>query len=351
MVRMAVLVVCLVCLLNPTKVSAWGYQGHRVVGSIAEQLLHDNARTQVQKILNEGAPPDPKHDIDLRLSGPWADCVKSVVRHPENNTFEYVVDPNHLEFEVPCTRFSSQAERARMVDYASRNWTNCPTEGQSACHNTYHFDDVAIERDKYDRSYQGTNDHDVVAAIGAAIAVLSDKPAPPPFSIKDKKEALLLLTHFIGDLHQPLHVGSAYLDEYGKLVDPDIAHAVDPATSTIGGNAIKDQNLNLHFQWDEIPIDIGDAATRELLAAARATPPSQGAIEEWPAYWASDTIQVAHQAFMGLSFQRIAPPPQVEWTVSYDDHLAYLFLADIIKRRQLAKGGARLAEILNTIWP
>jgi hypothetical protein len=54
---------------------------------------------------------------------------------------------------------------------------------------------------------------------------------------------------------------------------------------------------------------------------------------------------------MGLSFERTAPLPHVEWTVTYDDHIAYLFLSDRLKRRQLAKGGARLAEILNTIWP
>ena len=348
MYRSAFPVVCLLCLLDPTQASAWDFQGHRVVGSIADALLHDNARAQAQKILNEGASPDPKHDIDLRLAGPWADCVKSVVKKADG-TFEYVVNPEHLEFEVPCIRFKSDAERARMVDYASRNWSNCPPN--EPCHNTYHFDDVAIERDGFDRSHQGTNDHDVVAAIGAAIAVLRDKGAPAPFSIRDKKEALLMLSHFVGDLHQPLHVGSVYLDETGKLVDPDVAHAVDPATSTIGGNAILDQNLNMHFQWDEIPIDIGDAATRELLVEARAVPPSRGAVEDWAAYWASDTIQVARQAFMGLSFKRTKPPPMPEWTVSYDDHIAYLFLADLTKRRQLAKGGAHLAEILNTIWP
>ncbi|MFA9330620.1 S1/P1 nuclease, partial [Escherichia coli] len=84
-------------------------------------------------------------------------------------------------------------------------------------HNTYHFDDVALKRDRFDRSFQGTNDHDLIAAISAAIAVLADKPVPPPFpfSFKDKKEALLLLVHFIGDLHQPLHVGLVYLDADG----------------------------------------------------------------------------------------------------------------------------------------
>jgi hypothetical protein len=347
---------CLLCLLQSTGAQAWGYQGHRVVGSIADQLLHDHARTQVQTILNDNAPPDPRHDLDLRKSGPWADCVKSVQRHGDSG-YSYVVNPEHLEWEVPCTPFKSEAERARMIDYAARNWSNClyqpdgPDKPASACHNTYHFDDVAIQRSGFDRSYQGTNEHDVVAAIGAAIAVLADKPAPPPFSIKDKKEALLMLAHFVGDLHQPLHVGSVYLDGDGRLVDPDAAHAVDPDNSTIGGNAIQDQNVNLHGEWDDIPTDIGEAATRELLAEARAVPASQGPIEGWPASWASETIQVSHQAFDGLNFQRTQPPPRVQWTVSFDDHTAYLWLADLIKRKQLAKGGAHLAEILNAIWP
>jgi hypothetical protein len=351
----AIALTCLLCLYSASAF-AWGYQGHRVVGSIAGQLLNDNAREQVRKILNEGAARDPKRDLDLRKAGPWADCVKSVERRA-NGTYDYVVNPEHLEWEVPCTPFKSEAERARMVDYAARNWSNClylpdgPDKPPGACHNTYHFEDVAIQRDHFDRSFQGTSDHDLVAAITAAIAVLRDEPAPPPFSIKDKKEALLMLTHFMGDLHQPLHVRAVYLDAGGRLVDPDIAHAIVPDTETVGGNAIQDQNVNLHSEWDDIPTDIGDAATRELLTEARSAPASQGPIENWPANWASDTIQIAHQAFDGLSFQRSQPPPKVEWTVSFDDHTAYLWLADLIKRKQLAKGGARLAEILNTIWP
>jgi S1/P1 Nuclease len=351
----AIALTCLFC-LHSASALAWGYQGHRVVGSIADHLLNDNARAQVQKILNEAAPANLRRDLDLRKSGPWADCVKSVERRSDG-TYAYVVNPEHLEWEVPCTPFKSEVERARMVDYAARNWSNCVYQPDgadkppSACHNTYHFDDVAIQRDHFDRNFQGTNAHDLVAAISAAIAVLSDQPAPPPFSIRDKKEALLMLAHFVGDLHQPLHVASVYLDADGRLVDPDIAHAVDPDTATIGGNAIQDQNVNLHGEWDDIPTDIGDAATKELLAEARGVPASQGSIETWPAIWATDTIQVSHQAFDGLNYQRSEPPPKVEWIVRFDDHTAYLWLADLIKRKQLAKGGARLAEVLNAVWP
>ncbi|MFX7094705.1 hypothetical protein ABTI17_19620, partial [Acinetobacter baumannii] len=95
------------------------------------------------------------------------------------------------------------------------------------------------------------------------------------------------------------------------LVDPDIEHKVDPATETIGGNALQDENRNLHLQWDDIPTDIGDAATRELLADARSVPASQGPLESWPAAWASDSLLVARDAFAGLAFERIQPPPKV----------------------------------------
>jgi hypothetical protein len=347
MSKMIVVLGCLWAFLYPVAASAWGYQGHEVVGSVADRLLKPNAKQQVRQILG----------FTLRTAGPWGDCVKSVVRH-DDGTFHYEVDPNHLEFEVPCTSFNSKEERARIVDYAARNWFTCsykPDGFERGCHNTFHFEDIAVQRNNFDRSFQGTNDHDVVAAISAAIAVLTDKPEPPPFSIKDKKEALFMLAHFMGDLHQPLHVGSVYLDANGHLVDPDVAHQIDPATETIGGNAIQDQNVNLHHEWDDIPTDIGEAATRELLADASALPASEGPIEGWPAAWASDTILVSHDAFAGLNFRlsetHPGNPPSNPWTVLFEDHVAYLRWQDAIKRKQLAKGGARLAEILNAIWP
>src|SRR5882757_1769162 len=343
--------------LSPTAASAWGFEGHRVVGAIADHLLTPAAKAQVQQLLNEG----DTRGVDLRKAAPWLDCVKSVVRH-DDGRFHYEVDPDHLEYEVPCTPFNAARERARMVDYVARNWSTCsytPDGSERGCHNTFHFVDVAPQRSTFDRNFQGTNPHDLVAAISAAIAVLQGKPIPPPFpfSIKDKKEAVLLLAHLMGDLHQPLHIGSVYLDPNGQLVDPDVAHAVDPATDTIGGNAIRDgvavpfQTINLHHEWDDIPTDLGDAATSELMDAVKLVPPSQGAPEDWPAAWATDTLLVAHDAFKGLSFGPTPPPAQPKWTVTFANHTDYLQAADAIKRKQLAKGGARLAELLNAIWP
>jgi hypothetical protein len=353
----------LICLLHPVTALAWGYQGHEVVGAVADALLSGNAKNQVRAILNGPAAPDdpnapvklaPRRELKLQQAGPWADCVKSVVRH-DDGKFHYEVDPNHLDYEVPCVSFNSPEERARMEDYARRNWDTCsyaPDGVQRGCHNTFHFDDVAIQNKYFDRNEVGTNNHDLVAAIGAAIAVLQGKPIPPPFlfDIRDKKEALLLLTHLMGDLHQPLHVGSVYLDAEGHVVDPDTAHWVDPTMDTVGGNVIQDQNLSLHHEWDDIPTDIGESATRELLADAQSTQPTAGPMDGWPKAWASDTLHVAQDAFKGLKFSPTTAQGY-KWTVSFDDHVTYLCLMDEIKRKQLAKGGARLAEILNAIWP
>jgi S1/P1 Nuclease len=332
----------LMLLLAPDAASAWGYQGHRVTGSIADELLRDsNAAKQVKDILNEG---NPDGKLTLRLVGPWADCVRSV-RRKSDDVFAYELNEEHLEYEVPCTPL--KAERGRMENYAKRNWTNCQDPPSGGCHTVYHFNDVPMQRDRFERGARGTREDDLVAAVGAAIAVLRNRAAPPPFSIKDKREALILLVHFVGDLHQPLHVGATYLDLDGDPVDPDVA----PALETLGGNAIVDQNVNLHGMWDDIPYDLGDAKTRELMAAARAVPPSVGTIDDWAVNWASDSLQIARQAYAGLRFQQTDPPPKVKWSVTFEDHTAYLVVADIIKRRQLAKGGAHLAEILKTIWP
>lgn len=339
MFRTALLLNFLICLLYPTGASAWGYQGHRVVGSIADQLLHDNAKAQVSQILG----------FELRIAGPWADCVKSVVKN-DNGTFSYKENPAHPEYEIPCTSFRTASEQKRMEDYVARNWTQCkyPPKGeQRGCHNTYHFDDVAVERDGFDRSYLGTNDHDLVAAITAAIAVLKDKPAPAPFSIADKKEALFMLAHLIGDLHQPLHVAAVYLDTNGQLVDPDAAHRINPTTDTEGGNLIRDEHSVFHAEWDAIPADLGDAATPALLSIAKSQTSSQGNVEDWPAAWASDTVLAAHDAFAGTEFRQTSSE---HWSVTFDDRSAYLSSQDKIKRLQLAKAGARLAELLNAIW-
>jgi hypothetical protein len=313
---------------------AWAYQGHEVTGAIADQLLGPNAKQQVANILG----------FELRVAGPWADCARSVARLPDG-TFKYA--PSKPEYRIPCTSFETPGETARMEDYVGRNWYDCSYEKNHGCDEAYHFADVAIQHDNYSRGYVGTSDHDVVSAINAAIAVLRGQPTPLPFSIRDKKEALFLLAHFVGDLHQPLHVGAVYLDRTGQKVDPDRT-GLDPATETQGGNLVIDAGNNFHTEWDAIPAELGETASPEMVKRAQAVAATAGPIETLAASWAGDTVMASHAAFAGLTF---TGAEHGQWEVHFADRAAYWSRQDDLKRDQLAKGGARLAQLLNSIWP
>src|SRR6185295_2938525 len=96
-----------------------------------------------------------------------------------------------------------------------------PSKG---CHTLYHFLDLAIQRDAYRDGLVGTTSYDIVHAINAAVTVLRQPacsgPHPPTTPIPAApgrfsltcRQALMLLVHMVGDLHQPLHVGALYLD-------------------------------------------------------------------------------------------------------------------------------------------
>jgi hypothetical protein len=336
-------------LLAVQDTKAWNAEGHQIVGSIADAMLSANAKEKVASILG----------VDLRTAGPWLDCVKSVHRL-EDGTFKYIEE---AAFEAPCTPFKDS--RNLMEDYVRRNFVQCSYtvhrsdhghefDEEMGCHNTYHFDDVAIKHDHFDRNFQGTNEHDIVAAINAAIAVLLDRPSPPPFKVLTKAEALFLLAHLVGDLHQPPHVGAVYLDMQGGEVDPDVTHTIDPATETIGGNIIFDNNKNFHSAWDAPPTNFHVAQALELLPLAQQVVKDRDRVENWSFAWASDTLTLEPQAFAGATFARVQPSPAHRdggWSISFPDHAAYVGARDTIKREQLAKAGARLANLLNAIWP
>ena len=195
-----------------------------------------------------------------------------------------------------------------MIDYARRNWSNCRKPPTDGCHTRYHFADVAIQRDGYSRSFFGTGNDDIVSALDSAVLVLQFQPAEPPISIRDKKEALLLIAHLVGDLHQPLHVGAVYLRPDGSLTDPDTPANQNPGTieknnATHGGTDILiEGRANLHAMWDDVPHDWGRNATPELLAKAKAVPPSKANVDMLAALWAGETVRLSNDAFKGLTF-------------------------------------------------
>ena len=240
-----------------------------------------------------------------------------------------------------------------MSDFVRRNDTNCdrkPTE--ESCHKQYHYADIAIQHDHYDRTFHGARNYDIVAAVTAAIQVLKGESAPAPFSFKDKHEALLVLTHYVGDIHQPLHVGAVYLDANGKPVDPD-SGSFDATTETRGGNDIlltktsKVHSNDLHSAWDAYPTSLNTSSVdASLLKRARAVQTSPGEALNWPTVWATETLGSAQQGFKGLKFGK---KQSTHWSVTLSSQ--YAATMDTLKKEQLAKAGKRLADLLQAIWP
>jgi len=318
---------------------AWGPDGHHTVGAIADRLIAGTgAATQVQALLG---------GLTLQDAAVWADCAKGV--DPARD-YAYTSEGQYAE----CAIFETPEGEAEMSDFVRRNDTNCsrkPTE--ESCHKQYHYSDVAIQRTRYRPGLVGTRDDDLAAAVGAAMHVLRGEPAPAPFNIKDRREALLLLAHYAGDIHQPLHVGAIYLDAQGGRVDPD-ATGYDPATDTRGGNqiviAVANANYrgeNLHHAWDGIPAAL--TATHidaKWLAQARSVAATAGPVTAWPAAWATGTLAQARIAFAGVTF---GPKAGTEWPATLPAN--YAGTMSSVKKKQLTRAGARLAQTLRAIWP
>ncbi|WP_139826179.1 S1/P1 nuclease [Derxia lacustris] len=319
---------------------AWGGDGHRTVGALADRLLEGSrAGAQVATLLGGG--------LRLEDAAVWADCAKGVER--DGYGYRYGSQGKYRD----CARFETTRGEAEMVDFVRRNDDNCRREpGDETCHKQYHYADVALQRRAYALGRVGTSDVDVVSATTAAIRVLQGRPAPWPFSIRDRREALLLLAHYVGDIHQPLHVGALYLDQNGRRVDPD-NDGFDRRSETRGGNEIRvlrdngRDGPNLHALWDDLPaalkphnIDAG------WVAAARRVKPSDGPLDDWAAQWASQSLGQARRGLKDLDF---SPKTEGRWQTrlpaDYRDSI------DDIKQTQLTLAGARLAQVLKAIWP
>lgn len=316
---------------------AWGPAGHALIGKIADQLLAGtHAGHRVDQVLGT---------YTLEEAAKWPDCVRSVHKEASGD-FKFVPD----RYTRRCTAFETPQGEARMEDYARRNWDTFPYRAGHGDHEAYHFADIPIEDGSYSASDIGASDHDVVHAIIAAIDELEWKAVPAPFSIKDDKEAILMLAHFVGDIHQPLHVGVVYLDPQGDEVDPHSENEAE-ADSTAGGNLIQvGRSSELHAQWDGIQKKL-EKEVPTLVTEARETPINTAIpIEQWPVRWASESVFAAQEAYSGMTFSPDAHRSH-RWRAHFEDRHHYLTFQHDEQRVRIIEAGARLAAVVQAIWP
>lgn len=319
---------------------AWGPAGHQAIGAIADRLIEGTPTAKkVRSLLGS----------NLQTASVWADCVRAV--QLVGGAWTYAPKEAYPE----CVPFEkTEASKQQMVDYVKRNASVCddvPAHSKGCRHKSYHFVDLPVQHPKYQAGAPGTSPTDLVQTLDALLARLSAGRSTPGFSFKSDAEALRLLTHFVGDLHQPLHVASIYLDEAGKPLVP-ATEAEAQAHDNSGGNALLFEGRNLHKSWDGIP----DSIYKPLLAGqaqaeARQVARTPGQLADWPAAWAEETAAEAAKAFQDLKFgPHVKNANPRGWPTTAAEP-AYREAQRRLQREQLVKAGARLAQILTTLWP
>ena len=138
---------------------------------------------------------------------------------------------------------------------------------------------------------------------------------------KLEADYLKILVHLVGDLHQPLHVGRE---------------------TDRGGNDIKVEwfwkSSNIHRVWDSQLIDDKKYSYTELTAIVNKADKTQ------VAHWQTGTVRDwAHEA---MSYRKQIYDMPSDKKLSYE----YSYKNWATVKLQLAKGGVRLAALLNDIY-
>lgn len=307
---------------------AFGRAGHETVGYIAASMIvGTNAEKAVNALLNDGET--------LATAAEWPDCAKG---------FQY------------C----GKKPTPEMIQFAQRN----PN------HHNYHYTDLPFQLTQYEDGAVGATKDDVIHALADAIRTLKDQAPLDPAHDFTKREALFILAHMVGDIHQPLHVGAAYVDEHLEFIVPETKEQEDQGF-TQGGNLLCHGAKGVHSVWDSnfvnAAMKAADVTSSEdfaglLLAKAKKVKVDTGAAATWPRKWATETLLLANQEISGLTVtdHMLQGAKSVcqktgdrgtgsAWTIDFPEN--YSAQGAVTVSKQLAKAGARLARLLKALFP
>jgi hypothetical protein len=236
----------------------WRTLGHRVIAEIAQQHLSKKAKKGIRELIGKES---------LAWWANWPDFIKSDSTWNYASKWHYVDLPGHMP------------------------------------------------KDSFIADLKKLPPKNLYTQIPDMIAQLKNRSLP----IEQRKIALYFLIHFVGDLHQPLHVGR----------DEDQ-----------GGNKITvywfGEKTNLHSLWDSQLIDYQQFSYSEysrLLDIA-----SEDDVKNWQSSSPDDWFYESH-----VLSDSIYDNTPAESKLSY----RYNFQFQRILNQQLLKGGVRLAKLLN----
>jgi hypothetical protein len=242
---------------------SWGVTGHRTVGKIAEDHLTANARAGVTDLLGSET---------LSQASTWADEVRGQEAYRQTAPWHYINLPLGLSYA------------------------------------------------EFEKTVTGMTQPNVYNALLEQERLIAD----PSVTKEKKTEALKFIVHFVGDLHQPMHVSR----EEDK-----------------GGNTIQlnyeGQGTNLHAVWDSKLIDHEGLDYEQLAHKVDQATPAQ--ITQWQSdpvvKWLWESYEVSSKLYSEVDAMKSRAIGQ-EY---YEAHI------DIIGQR-LEQAGIRLAGVLNSLF-
>lgn len=310
----------------PAPARAWGCEGHEVIALLAEKHLTPRALAAVNRILNDN-PIDPalsRFCKDGRIdpmsdSSTWADDFRSV--HPETGPWHYV------DIVPGTTLAGGKKNIGKAIDKFCDPRESCLPRTAA--------------------------DH---------LAILRSADADP----RTRADALRFVIHFVGDLHQPLH-NTSNNDEGGNCVPVayfgNLPIVTYPRTETYAPT--------LHGIWDyEILTRATKGMTVDQVAAdldrsfRKQIPGWQKGPADFDA-WSWESFELAWNVAYGkLPVSILAETPQPVKSCADADHVsARMFILDErieqpyqdvalpVVRERLAQAAARVAMVLNQLWP
>jgi hypothetical protein len=343
------------------QVRAYGVDGHHIVGDIADTRLANTPAGRKIAQLVDG--------MTLREAAQVPDTIKGWDK-------KGVEDPKNASY------FSS---RPRIAAELREFWkANQPTHDHNSpmpSHHWFHYTDVPVEAAKYSSGKTGRSQWDIVHMIPYCAAVIRGEiPEDNPRKIT-KAVAVILLAHYVGDIHQPLHVGAQFFSQSGQKVNPDLGL---PALEDQGGNSISltvsgsDKPSKLHGFWDSptvaalFPANMAqmekeerrakmDVLKKDLVQKFAAEEPkgwrmpASLPLKDYAEAWADEILPVAREAHERLIFHDMTTKVQDDGSSiatgsarekPMPDRLSYRAWSAMIVRAELHKAGWRLADLL-----
>ncbi|WP_113906527.1 S1/P1 nuclease [Aliidiomarina celeris] len=254
--KLASIALLIIALAAP-KAFSWGFQGHEYIGNVTWAYLSPQAQTWVAKHL------ELVGEESLATTATWADRVRGT-------------------------------EEGRWMG-------------------PLHFANIPPEQTEMDLERDCPNRRCVVGATYNDLDVLLSTSA----SAQEKAEALRTLTHWITDIHQPLHLGFA---------------------RDRGGNSLRltyrDNETNLHSFWDSVIIRGKNLPEPARMAAEYPLPSAPSDLYAAVLSWANESNHLAREyAYAGIEQGSVV-------------NEAYVERAKPIVRQQLVHAAQRLAFII-----